>query len=109
MAEANKADFPSNMTGAPSHHNVDKGTGVTVLATGFRTALFAGDDHGDLSAFAALDSLRRAGVLDAVVRVAVRSAEEPTELIAAADVLVEGPAGLVDLLTRLADAVSERG
>ena len=88
---------------------IDKGTGVTVLATGFRTALFAGDDHGDLSAFVALDRLRAAAALDAVVRVAVRSPEEPPELIAAADVLVDGPAGLVDLLTQLVDAVSARG
>ena len=88
---------------------IDKGTGVTVLAAGFRTTLFAGDDHGDLSGFTALDQMRAATALDAVVRVAVRSAEEPAELIAAADVLVDGPAGLVDLLTQLVDAVSAHG
>lgn len=88
---------------------VDKGTAVTALATGSRTALFAGDDHGDLSAFAALDQMCDAGTLDAAVRVGVRSVEAPAELVARADLVVDGPAGLVGLLTELVDAVTARG
>lgn len=88
---------------------VDKGSAVTALATGSRTALFAGDDHGDLSAFAALDQMCAAGILDAAVRVGVRSEEAPAELVARADLVVDGPAGLVGLLTELVDAVTARG
>lgn len=88
---------------------VDKGSGVAALATGSRTALFAGDDHGDLSGFGALDQMCAAGTLDAAVRVGVQSAETPAELVARADVVVDGPAGLVGLLTELVDAVTARG
>jgi trehalose 6-phosphate phosphatase len=62
--------------------------------------LYAGDDHADLEAFAALDRLRSSGAL--VVKVAVRGAETPVALLEAADVLVDGPAGLLDLLRDLA-------
>jgi trehalose 6-phosphate phosphatase len=64
-----------------------------------RAALFAGDDHGDLPAFDALDELAAEGM--ATVRVGVRSDEAPPELLERADVLVEGPAGVVKLLSRL--------
>ncbi|MDP9341284.1 MAG: trehalose-phosphatase [Actinomycetota bacterium] len=62
-------------------------------------ALFAGDDLADLEAFRALDGLRREGV--AVVKVAVRGRETPPALMEAADVAVDGPGGLVDLLRGL--------
>jgi len=81
---------------------VDKGEAVAALVEASRVAMFAGDDHGDLSAFDALARLRRDGVLDAAVRVAVRSAEEPAELVARTDVAVAGPAGFVGLLAALA-------
>jgi trehalose 6-phosphate phosphatase len=81
---------------------VDKGDAVAALVAPHRVAMFAGDDHGDLSAFDALARLRRDGVLDAVVRVAVRSPEEPAELVARTDVGVAGPAGFVSLLAELA-------
>ena len=83
---------------------VDKGTVVEELAAGRHAALFAGDDHGDLAGFAALDRLVSAGRLDHAVRVAVRSDEAPPELLEAADHQVDGPAGLAALLTRLAAA-----
>ncbi|MGZ4151365.1 MAG: trehalose-phosphatase [Actinomycetota bacterium] len=63
-------------------------------------ALFAGDDVADLEAFDALDEARERGV-DAV-KVAVRSAEAPVVLLERADVVVEGPMGLVELLRQLA-------
>jgi len=78
---------------------VDKGTTVRALATGLRAVGFIGDDIGDLPAFAALADLRAAGV--ATVSIAVRSAEPPRAVLDAADVVVEGPAGALDVLQRL--------
>ncbi|MGH2659394.1 MAG: trehalose-phosphatase, partial [Actinomycetota bacterium] len=65
-----------------------------------RAALFAGDDEADLDAFAALDRLRSKGLL--AVKVAVRGDETPPGLVDSADVVVEGPEGLVALLRQLA-------
>jgi trehalose 6-phosphate phosphatase len=67
---------------------------------GLSAALYAGDDVADLDAFEALDRLEAAGVLS--VTVAVRGDETPSELLDAADVIVEGPGGLVELLDQLA-------
>lgn len=65
-------------------------------------ALFAGDDVADLEAFDALGRLaaEREGFL--AVRVAVRGPETPEELLDAADVVVDGPTGLVELLAQIA-------
>ncbi|HKA93986.1 MAG TPA: trehalose-phosphatase [Acidimicrobiia bacterium] len=82
----------------------DKGTAVEVLVDGSTGACFAGDDRGDLDAFAALERLARAGRLEHAVRIAVGSAEAPAELLAHADLSVDGPAGLVALLSDLAAA-----
>lgn len=82
---------------------IDKGHGVEALATGMRTALFAGDDHGDLSGFGALDRMVGLGVLDAAIKVAVYSAEAPAELIANADMTVDGPRSLTELLATLVE------
>jgi trehalose 6-phosphate phosphatase len=84
---------------------VDKGTVVAGLAAGRHAALFAGDDHGDLAGFTALDVLVAGGRLDHAVRVAVRSEEAPPELLEAADYQVDGPAGLAALLARIADSL----
>jgi trehalose 6-phosphate phosphatase len=62
-------------------------------------ALYAGDDLADLSAFAALEELASRGV--PVIRVAVLGPETPDDLAAAADVMVEGPDGLLALLRDL--------
>ncbi|HEV8421605.1 MAG TPA: trehalose-phosphatase [Actinomycetota bacterium] len=61
--------------------------------------LFAGDDHADLAAFAALDQLLAGGTT--TVKVAVSSEETPQELVEAADLVVERPSGLLELLARL--------
>ena len=87
---------------------VDKGTVVEELAAGRHAALYAGDDHGDLGGFAALDRLVADGRLDHALRVAVRSDEAPAALLDAADYQVDGPAGLAVVLNRIADAVSNR-
>ncbi|HZU72510.1 MAG TPA: trehalose-phosphatase [Acidimicrobiales bacterium] len=79
---------------------IDKGTVVERLTAGFEAACFLGDDRGDLPAFAALDRLGRGGAL--VVKVGVRSPEAPPELLGAADLVVDGPEGALELLRRLA-------
>lgn len=79
-----------------------KGGAVERLAGehALRAALFAGDDEADLDAFDALDRLRSKGLL--AVKVAVRGEETPPGLVDSADVVVEGPEGLVELLRQLA-------
>ncbi|MBI2708955.1 MAG: trehalose-phosphatase [Actinobacteria bacterium] len=79
--------------------DVDKGTVVERLASDLSAACFFGDDAGDLGAFDALDRLASRGV--ATVRVAVRSAEAPDELLQRADVIVDGPEAAVELLGSL--------
>ena len=75
----------------------DKGTAVTQLLaeTGLSRALYAGDDTTDIDAFRALDGLELG------VRVAVSSDEAPSELVEAADIVVESPPELLELLARL--------
>ena len=75
----------------------DKGTAVRALLAerGLERALYAGDDTTDLDAFRGLDGLELA------VRVAVASLEGPLELRDAADLVVESPAELLELLRTL--------
>ncbi len=61
--------------------------------------LFVGDDLGDLPAFEAVAALRGAG--RTAWSVAAASAEAP-EVAAAADLAVDGPAGVVELLAAIA-------
>jgi len=61
--------------------------------------LFAGDDVGDLSAFDAVQELRHRGVPGLLVCSA--SDEGPAALRERADVVVDGPAGVVALLASL--------
>jgi trehalose 6-phosphate phosphatase len=77
----------------------DKGTAVRTLLerSGARLALYAGDDTTDLDAFAGLVG---AG-LEHAVRVAVASEEGPSELAAAADLVVGGPEEMAVLLRLL--------
>jgi trehalose 6-phosphate phosphatase len=74
-----------------------KGTAVGHLLSehGLRRALVAGDDTTDIDSFAALDGL------DVAVRVAVASAEAPSALLDAADIVVESPAEFLALLRKL--------
>lgn len=77
----------------------DKGTALAELLVDRRAACFIGDDAGDLPAYDALDSFAAAG--GHAVRVAVHSVEAPPGLLARADVVVEGPAAVVELLGSL--------
>jgi trehalose 6-phosphate phosphatase len=84
----------------------DKGTAVEALLDDAAAACFAGDDRGDLDAFAALERLASAGRIEHAVRIAVGSAEVPAELVVQADLVVDGPGGLVSLLEQLASAAT---
>ena len=74
-----------------------KGTAVAHLLgeRGLERALFAGDDTTDLDAFDAAPGLELG------VRVAVASPEGPPELREAADLVVDGPAEMLELLRAL--------
>lgn len=87
--------------------DVDKGTMLIALAADLHRVAFFGDDVGDLPAFDGLDRLRDAGV--GTVRVAVRSAEQSSDLVDRADVTVEGPDGVLTLLRSLVERVAPRG
>jgi len=86
---------------------VDKGTVVEELTNGATVAAFAGDDAGDVPAFATLVDLVRAGRLAHGVRIGVASSEAPAEILAA-DVVVDGPPALADLFRELAIAIRPR-
>ena len=75
----------------------DKGTAVEALLaeSGLRRALYAGDDTTDADAFRAVHAL------EVGVAVAVGSAEAPPGLAEQADVVVEGTAGVLELLRSL--------
>ncbi|MFF3740026.1 trehalose-phosphatase [Streptomyces sp. NPDC002566] len=81
---------------------VDKGVALTeyVREIGAECVLYAGDDLGDLPAFAAVDELRSEGVPGLLV---ASGSAEVTELSERADLVVDGPAGVVRLLRALAD------
>jgi len=87
---------------------VDKGTAVAGLLAGLPLAAvaFAGDDHGDLAAFAAVVDWAAAASGRVGVRVAVASEESPTDLVAAADLVVDGPVAFAAQLVALAAALS---
>lgn len=85
---------------------MDKGQAVRTLVSelGAGGVLFAGDDLGDLDAFAAVEELRDEGL--PTLLVCALSDEQPA-LADRADVLVDGPAGVLGLLRRLsADAAT---
>ncbi|MGP3977543.1 trehalose-phosphatase [Streptomyces sp. 8N114] len=70
------------------------------------TVAYAGDDLGDLPAYATVAALRREGVPGLLVYSAPETATESVEqLRTAADVRVTGPAGLAAWLRALADAL----
>lgn len=82
---------------------VNKGTGVKALLAdrGISRALFAGDDVTDLDAFHALRDLVAAGKLESALCVGVASDEGPAEIVSEADVVVDGPDGIREMLVGL--------
>jgi trehalose 6-phosphate phosphatase len=81
---------------------IDKGYAVRDLVAGFDVGAFAGDDYGDLPAFAALADAN----LHTALRIGVLSEEAPPELREAVDLVVDGPRGLAALLTRLGEQIA---
>lgn len=82
---------------------VDKGVAVRRLIelAGASAALYAGDDRTDLDAFGGLRQLAAEGTLRSTVCVGVASDEGPVEIQREADVVVDSPADLLDLLRGL--------
>ncbi|MFJ4784318.1 trehalose-phosphatase [Streptomyces sp. NPDC088794] len=80
---------------------MDKGVALLdhVRRLSAEAVLFAGDDLGDLPAFAAVDKLRSDGVPGLLV---CSGSDEVTELRERADLVVDGPEGVVRLLRALA-------
>ncbi|MGW0330457.1 trehalose-phosphatase [Streptomyces sp. NPDC003011] len=67
------------------------------------SVLYAGDDLGDLPAFAAVDTLRSQGTPGLLV---CSGNDEVTEVRERADVVVDGPQGVVGLLRALAERIT---
>jgi trehalose 6-phosphate phosphatase len=81
----------------------DKGTALERLLndTDVAGALYAGDDTTDLDTFRKLRELHSSGRLSHVVCVGVTSDEGPPEIANEADVTVDGPGGMRELLAAL--------
>ena len=84
----------------------DKGGVLRRLAgaAGSSAVLFAGDDLGDIPAFDVVAQLRSGGEVLGLA-VCSHSGEEQAELTAHTDLSVDGPDGVVQLLSELADAL----
>jgi trehalose 6-phosphate phosphatase len=94
------AAHPGRMVLEIRGHADDKGTALRRLVADRQPAalLFAGDDRGDLPAFAAVEQLRAAGRPG--LTVASHSTEAP-EVADRADLVVAGPPGVLALLASL--------
>ena len=81
----------------------DKGDAVRALLGGVDVdcALYIGDDRTDIDAFRALRALVAEGTLTDAVCAGVRSEQTPSELLAEADILVDGTEGVNALLSAL--------
>ncbi|MET8782461.1 MULTISPECIES: trehalose-phosphatase [unclassified Streptomyces] len=84
---------------------MDKGVALLEYAReiGAGAVMYAGDDLGDLSAFAAVDKLRSDGVPGLLV---CSGSDEVTELAQRADLVVDGPPGIVRLVRSLAHGIA---
>jgi trehalose 6-phosphate phosphatase len=83
---------------------LDKGRGIVRLlrdADHIQTALYVGDDRTDLDAFRGLRQLVEEGRLRSALCVGVTSDETPEEIEREADLLVNGPRGVRELLQAL--------
>ena len=84
---------------------MDKGAALTALVAERKAGpvLFAGDDLGDLAAFAAVRALRGEGHPGVTV---CSASGEVSELAAEADLVVDGPGGIAALLSWLARSLA---
>lgn len=85
---------------------VDKGMALReyVREAGAQAVLYAGDDLGDLPAFAAVGDLRAEGTPGLLV---CSGSNEVTELAKRADLVVDGPPGVLRLLSSLEAAMAD--
>jgi trehalose 6-phosphate phosphatase len=85
---------------------IDKGAGIISFladdATELDAILYAGDDTTDLDAFRALGELVKGGRVARAVRVGVGSEEGPSAIADEADVMLDGPEGVKEMLAMLA-------
>lgn len=83
---------------------IDKGAGIAsfLADTDVDVAMYVGDDVTDLDAFHSLVGLADEGRISRAIRVGVRSDEGPPEITEEADVVVNGPEGVIELLFALA-------
>jgi len=88
----------------PPHHDKGRALRELVDERSARAVLMAGDDLGDLPAFDAVETLRSAGV--AGLTVCSDGPEVPAALRERADLVVDGPTGVVALLQVLAARLS---
>lgn len=81
---------------------MDKGAALSEFAREIsaESVLYGGDDLGDLPAYSAVDTLRAAGIPGLLV---CSGSDEVTELRERADLVVDGPEGVVALLGALAE------
>ncbi|MEV4190097.1 trehalose-phosphatase [Streptomyces toxytricini] len=83
---------------------MDKGVALTeyLAETGAETVLYAGDDLGDLAAYAAVEKRRAEGLPGLLV---CSGSEEVPELASRADLVLPGPAAVTAFLASLATAL----
>jgi trehalose 6-phosphate phosphatase len=82
---------------------IDKGAAIAsfLKEEDVASALYVGDDVTDLDAFRALVQMAREGHIDRAIRVGVSSEEGPSEIAEEADIVLDGTAGVQELLTML--------
>jgi trehalose 6-phosphate phosphatase len=85
----------------------DKGDALRQLVQEkeIRSVVFAGDDLGDLPAFRAVEQLRGEDIPGLLICSASHEEDALSEL---ADLVVDGPQGIADWLTRLADSLEAK-
>jgi trehalose 6-phosphate phosphatase len=82
---------------------LDKGLGIATLLRGgdVSAAVYVGDDTTDLDAFRGLRAMVESGALESALCVAVSSDEAPPGMAQEADLSVDGPGGVRELLEAL--------
>jgi len=102
-AELGLALEPGRMVVEVRAPGMDKGAVVRELVEEHQPSavVFVGDDLGDLPAFGAVDELRAGGLPGLLV---CSASEEQRALVEHADLVVDGPDGVMSLLRALADA-----
>jgi trehalose 6-phosphate phosphatase len=81
----------------------DKGAGIAAFLDGLEieTAMYVGDDVTDVDAFRGLTRLVEEGRIARAIKVGVGSDETPAAITGEADIVVDGTAGVAELLAAL--------